>query len=339
MSFIARIVTWILLIKGLRASRQRRGGTATMVTGQHSPQRAPASPTPREDPTGDAIPAQRSGEPGPDSPLDLEPTDWKATLKRTLKEIKEDRVTLAAAGMAYYFFLALVPALIAFIGIMGLFDINTTDMTESIQNSLPGTSGQVLSEPLKKAQTNSDKSSLVAALVGIAVALWSASSGMGGLQAGLNIAYDVPQERKFVKKRLVALALIVATGLLGGVPSPFFKFGDAAIFTILGWALTVVAVAVLFSIYYYLGPNRESPTWQWVSLGGVVGMVLWIVVSVGFGLYVNQLGEESYTKTYGSLAGVVILILYLFLTSLAVLVGGELNAEVERQGARRSAAR
>ena len=97
------------------------------------------------------------------------------------------------------------------------------------------------------------------------------------------------------------------------------------------------AIATVVSIYYYLGPNRESPTWQWVSIGGVVGMILWIVVSVGFGLYLNQLGEESYSKTYGSLAGVVILILYLFLTSLAVLVGGELNAEVERQGARRAA--
>ncbi len=308
-----------------------------MVTGQQPTQRPPAPPGDRDDRTRDAIPAQKSGEPGPDSPLDLEPTDWKATLKRTLKEIKEDRVTLAAAGMAYYFFLALVPALIAFIGVMGLLKIDTSDMTQSIQNNLPGTSGQVLSDPLRRAERSSKNASLVAAVVGIAVALWSASSGMGGLQAGLNIAYDVPQERKFVKKRLVALALIVATGLLGGVPSPFFKFGNGLIFDILGWFLTIVAVAVLFSIYYYLGPNRESPTWQWVSLGGVVGMILWIVVSVGFGLYVNQLGEESYSKTYGSLAGVVILILYLFLTSLAVLVGGELNAEVERQGARRAA--
>ena len=285
--------------------------------------------------SGSDIPTQKSGEPGPDSPLDLEPTDWKATLKRTLKEIKEDRITLAAAGMAYYFFLALVPALIAFIGIMGLMDIDTTDMTDSIRRNLPGSSGAVLAQPLRNAEQTSENASLIAAIIGIAVALWSASSGMGGLQGALNIAYDVPQERKFISKRLVALVLLVATVALGGVPSPFFTFGDGLIFTVLGWLLTLVAVAILFSVYYFLAPNRDSPTWQWVSLGGVVGMVLWILVSLGFNFYLKQLGNESYAETYGSLAGVVILLLYLFLTSLAVLIGGELNAEVERQGARR----
>ena len=286
---------------------------------------------------GSDIPTQKSGEPGPDSPLELEATDWKATLKRTLKEIKEDRITLAAAGMAYYFFLALIPALIAFIGIMALMDIDTSDMTRDIRNSLPGTSGQALAEPLQRAEQSSENASLIAAIIGIAVALWSASSGMGGLHGALNIAYDVPRERKFVSKRLVALVLLVATAALGGVPSPFFTFGDALIFQVIGWILTLVAVAALFSLYYYLGPNRDSPTWQWVSLGGVVGMVLWIIVSLGFNIYLQQLGNESYSRTYGSLAGVVILLLYLFLTSLAVLIGGELNAEVERQGARREA--
>ena len=298
----------------------------------------PSGTATEEDRPEGQIPAQRSGEPGPDSPLDLEPTDWKATLKRTMKEIKEDRVTLAAAGMAYYFFLALIPALIAFIGIMGLLDINTTDITQRIQQNLPGSSGRVLADPLRSAQNSSDDASLVAAISGIAVALWSASSGFGGLQGALNIAYDVPEERKFISKRLVALVLLVATGLLGGVPSPFLTFGDALVFQVLGWVLTLVAVSVLFSIYYYLAPNRESPTWQWVSFGGVIGMILWIVVSLGFGFYLEQLGSESYSRTYGSLAGVIILILYLFLSSLAVLVGGELNAEIERQGARRSQA-
>jgi membrane protein len=131
-----------------------------------------------------------------------------------------------------------------------------------------------------------------------------------------------------------SLLLTGATGLLGGVPSPFFTFGDSLFFTILGWVLTAVAVGVLFSVYYYLGPNREKPTWQWVSVGGVVGAILWILASLGFFAYVEAYGESSYGRTYGSAAGVIVLILWLFLSSLAVLIGGELNAEVERQSER-----
>ncbi len=104
----------------------------------------------------------------------------------------------------------------------------------------------------------------------------------------------------------------------------------------LGWVLTVLAVVVLFSIFYYLGPNRESPRWTWVSAGGIVGALLWLVVSIGFFFYVNEF--SSYGKTYGTMAGVVVLILWLYLTSLTVLIGGELNAELERQAAKKTPA-
>jgi membrane protein len=152
---------------------------------------------------------------------------------------------------------------------------------------------------------------------------------MVALQSGLNIAYDVPQDRKFIGKRAMALALIIATALLGGVPSPFFTFGEATAWIVVGWILTVVAVITLFSVFYYLGPKRESPKWQWVSIGGVAGAALWIAVSLIFGFYVNNYG--NYSKTYGSLAGVIVLILWLYLSSLAVLIGGELNSELERR--------
>ncbi|HEX2089934.1 MAG TPA: YihY/virulence factor BrkB family protein, partial [Actinomycetota bacterium] len=154
------------------------------------------------------------------------------------------------------------------------------------------------------------------------------------LQTGLNVAYDVRQDRKFVKKRGIALVLLAAMLLLGGVPSPFFTFGDSAFFTVLGWVLTVLAVMVLFSIFYYLGPNRESPTWHWVSAGGIIGALLWILASLLFGLYISSF--NNYAKTYGPLAGVVVLVLWLYLSSIAVLIGGELNAELERQASKRS---
>ncbi|HEX2236118.1 MAG TPA: YihY/virulence factor BrkB family protein, partial [Actinomycetota bacterium] len=267
--------------------------------------------------------------PVPDSPLELEPRDWRSTLRRTGKEIKDDRVTLVAAGMAYYFFLAIFPALIAFVGVMGLIDAEPAGLIQSIEATLPPATARVLTQPMEQADNAAETASLVAAISGIAVALWSASAGMVALQSGLNVAYEVPQDRKFVGKRAIALVLLVATGLLGGVPSPFFTFGEGMFFEVLGWVLTLAAIAVLFSLYYFLGPNRESPTWQWVSPGGVIGAILWVAASVLFFLYVQNF--SSYGKTYGSYAGVVVLILWLYFSSLAVLVGGELNAELERQ--------
>jgi membrane protein len=283
------------------------------------------------------IPTQKRGGPGPDTPLELSQADWRVTLKRTGKEIKADRVPFMAAAMAYYFFLAIFPALIAVVGIMGLVDADTTSLIDSIESTLPGESGQAITEAFREADKPSDATSLTSAILGIAIALWSASSGMVALQTGLNIAYDVEQDRKFFAKRGVALLLIVAAALLGGVPSPIFTFGESTVFVVLGWALTIVAVMILFSIFYYFGPNRESPTWHWVSAGGIVGAILWIVVSVAFGWYVEN--YSNYSKTYGSLAGVIVLILLLYLTSLAVLIGGELNAELERRSAERTSGR
>lgn len=269
-----------------------------------------------------------------DTPLDLKATDWRTILKRTVGEIKSDRAPLAAAGMAYYFFLAIFPALIAVVGIMGLAEMDTTGLTSSIESTLPGDSGEAITEAFQQADQPSQATSRTAAILGVAIALWSASSGMVGLQSGLNIAYDVPQDRKFIGKRLVALMLILTAAVLGGVPSPFFTFGESTLFTVVGWGLTIAAVVFLFSIFYYVGPNRDSPRWQWVSVGGLVGAVMWISVSLVFGFYVNT--YSNYSKTYGSLAGVIVLVLWLYLSSLAVLVGGELNSELERQAKRRN---
>lgn len=277
------------------------------------------------------VPSQKSEGPGPDSPLDLQPRDWKSTAKRTLKEIKDDRVTLVAAGMAYYFFLAIFPALIALVGVLGLAHINPSGLISSIRSSLPGGAGTALTKAIAQADKPSQGASFVAAAGGILIALFSASSGMVALEKGLDIAYDVPEDRKFLMARAVAIVLLIATALLGAVPSPLFTFGESTIYTVLGYILSIIAVVILFSIFYYVGPRRESPSWQWVSAGGIVGTILWILVSVLFGIYVSNF--NSYSKTYGPLAGVIVLILWLYLSSLAVLIGGELNAELERQGA------
>lgn len=326
---LSTLLTAWVAVKALRPGKGSAGSTPTQ---RHS---EPAR-RPQEEP----IPTQKKDGDAPDTPLELEAPDWKATAKRTVKEIKDDRVTLVAAGMAYYWFLAVFPAIIAGIGILGLMNVSNADINDivaSIQSGFPKGAGEILVSAVTRAQNASEGASLTAAIVGIAVALWSASSGMVALQAGLDVAYDVPRERKFIAKRLYAFALILIMLVLGLVPSPFFTFGESTIFTVLGWAATAICVIVMFALFYYLAPNRESPYWAWVSPGGLVGAVIWIAAFVGFSFYVNTAGERSYARTYGPIAGVVFLMLLLWLTALAVLIGGELNAELERQSEKRRA--
>ncbi len=314
---IGRLLALWILISRLRGAK---GGSGSMAQTSTEAQRRSARPA-ASDRSSTA-----------ESPLDLPSAGWRSIAKRAAKDIKRDRVTLVAAGMSYYLFLAIFPAIIAAVGILGLLDVGQgviDDVGDSVAETMPGGAGQLLTDAIRAANEPSENASLIAAIVGIAVALWSASSGMVALQAGLDVAYDIERERKFLKARGVALLLIVATGALGGVPSPFFTLGESTIFVVLGWILTIVAVVLLFSLYYYLGPNRDSPHWRWVTPGGLVGAALWIVASLGFFFYVENF--SSYGETYGALAGVVVLILWLYLSSLSILIGAEVNAEAERQ--------
>jgi membrane protein len=285
-------------------------------------------------PRTSAVPTKTEGAPGPDSPLDLESRDWKATLKRTAKEIQDDKITFIAAGMAFYFFLAVFPAIIAAVGFINLIDAGPLFMdsiNQSIDRSMPGGAGEILQDAIANAREGPKRASLFAAIFGVAVALWSATSGMVALQTGLDFAYDVTAERKFVKKRLIALGLVLATGVLSSASASLFA-QKGIIWSVAGWLVFLVCVITMFALFYYLGPNRQPPNWKWISPGGVVGTLIWIAASAGFGFYVANFGK--YAETYGSLAGVVILIFWLYISSLAILVGGELNAALERQTAK-----
>lgn len=301
-----------------------------------------------------AVPSQTGVDDQLQSPADFTGSDWKATLRRTVKEFKTDRATLISAGMAFYWFLAVFPALIAAVGIFGLVNAGkeaTDSLMEAIRTTLPGDAAKVLAEAVDNAPSGG--ASLVAAVVGLVLALFSASAGMVALQNGLDVAYDVPQERerKYVKKRLRGLLLMVVAGVLGGVATVFTVFGQplgesfsdslpfgggvfVAVWTLVRWLLAIGAIAVLFAAFYYLGPSRDSPRWSWLSPGGVVAALIWLLSSLGFSLYVSSVG--SYTKNYGSFAGVVVLLLWLYLSAIAVMLGAELNAELERQSAIRA---
>jgi membrane protein len=300
----------------------------------------------------ESIPPQSQLEGGPETPLELGGTGWKNTLKRTGKKFTRDRGSMTAAALAYHWFLALFPALIALLGVVGLvhFGAGTVNkLVTELGKQLPQGASTVFAEALTTAANHhTSKSSLVAVIIGVVIALWSASSGMAALETGLDVAYEVPVDRKFAAKRLYAFPLMLATAVIGGIASALLVFGQSigsgiaghvgitgtafdVVWTVVRWALTIILITLLFSVYYFFGPNRETPRWQWVSPGGVVGTVIFLLASFGFSFYVKDFG--SYSKTYGAFAGVVILIFWLYLTGIAVLLGAEINAESERQAA------
>jgi membrane protein len=266
-------------------------------------------------------------------------------VKRGGKEAKADQVPLLAAGVAFYAFLAIFPALIAVVSIYGLFADPSAIATRlnSMAAALPSQAKQVIIDQVTALTTRGRSTLGIGLIVSVVIALWSASAGVSNLLTAINVAYDEEEKRGFVKKRLLSLGLtlgaivfmVIVLGLVAVLP-PLLKavFGAGAlrwILQILGWLILVVLVAAVLAIIYRLAPDRDAPKMRWVSVGAVVATVIWLVASIGFSIYASTFG--NYAKTYGVFAGIVILLFWLWLTMYAILLGAEINAESEQQTA------
>jgi membrane protein len=279
---------------------------------------------------------------GAERPTEIPPKGWFQVVKRGWKEAKVDQVPLLSAGVAYYAFLALFPALIAIVSIYGLIaDPGTiASQISALGKALPGEARRLITDQVTALASKRTTLGLSAVLA-IFIALFSASGGMSNLITAVNVAYDEEEKRNFFKKRLLALGLTLAAiifmvimlGLVAVLPPLLEKFLGSGV---LRWVLQIVGYLVLFAlvsaalaILYRLAPDRDSPKMSWVSVGALVATAIWLVASIGFSVYTATLG--NYAKTYGVFAGVVILLFWLWLTSYAILLGAEINAESEGQ--------
>ncbi|HSO51540.1 MAG TPA: YihY/virulence factor BrkB family protein [Actinomycetes bacterium] len=281
---------------------------------------------------------------GADTPQEIPAKGWKDIAKRTAKEVKQDQVTLLGAGVAFYSLLALFPAAIAGISIYGLVADPATvqNQINELTEMLSPSTADLIGEQLKQVTSGAGGALGVATVIGILTALWSASSGMKAMITGVNLAYDETEGRKFVKLRglsivltLGAMVLIaVALTLIVGFPAVADSWPTALRWTvgILRWVLLAALLVGALAVLYRLAPDRDEPKWTWVSWGSGIATLLWILASIGFSIYANSFG--NYNKTYGALAGVIILMFWLYLTAVIVLVGAELNTEMELQTAK-----
>jgi len=269
-----------------------------------------------------------------------------ATLKRTVTEFSEDNLTDWAAALTYYGLLALFPALIALVGLVGLVGdpaSTTKTITDIVTRLGPSSAAETFAGPIKSITSNKGTAGIMG-LVGLAAALWSASAYVGAFIRASNVIYETPEGRPFWKLRplqvlvtlvmivllaLVALALVLTGPIVDAVAGPI-GVGDTAvtIWNIAQWPVLLVVVITMFAVLFYAAPNVKLAGFRWVTPGAAFALLVWLIASVGFAFYVANFG--SYDKTYGALGGVVVLLVWMWISNVALLLGMELNAERER---------
>ena len=269
-----------------------------------------------------------------------------ATLKRTASEFREDNLSDWAAALTYYGLLALFPALIALVSLVGLFgdpQSTTRTITDIVTSIGPESAAQTFAGPIESITSNRGGAG-IALVLGLAVALWSASGYVGAFMRASNVIYETPEGRPFWKLRplqilvtlamvilmaVVALGLVLTGPIVEAVAEPIGLSSTAVtVWDLAKWPVLAAMFLLMIAILYYASPNAKLRGFRWVTPGSVFALVSWVVASAGFALYVANFG--SYNKTYGTLGGLVVLLVWFWITNLAILFGHQLNAERER---------
>jgi membrane protein len=285
----------------------------------------------------------REGEP-PAGPTDLGMRSWLGVLKRSVKEFQEDKLTDWAAALTYYGILAIFPALLVLTSVLGLIGESATQpLIDNLSEVAPGPAQEILTNALENLQGSQGAAGVVF-VIGLLGALWSASGYVAAFMRASNEIYDIEEGRPLWKTlplrvglTVLLLALVVisalAVVLTGGIAKEvgsILNLGDTAVsvWNIAKWPVLLLVVSFMFAVLYWAAPNVKHPGFRWLSPGGILAVVGWLIASGAFAFYVSNFG--SYNKTYGTLGGVIVFLVWLWLSNIMVLLGAELNAELER---------
>jgi membrane protein len=280
----------------------------------------------------------------PDQPTDLGGGGWWAALKRTAKEFQEDNLTDWAAALTYYAVLAIFPALIVLVSILGLVGESATQpLIDNLGAVAPGPAKEIFTNAIKNLQGDQGAAGVLF-VIGILGALWSASGYVGAFMRASNSIYDMPEGRPVWKTLPVRVALtlvllfllaittlaVVLTGGLAHRVGDLIGLGSTAVdvWNIAKWPVLLLVVSFMFALLYWAAPNVRQPGFRWLSPGGIVAVVGWLIASAAFAFYVGNFG--SYNKTYGALGGVIVFLVWLWISNIVILLGAEFNAELER---------
>ncbi|MFD7939638.1 YihY/virulence factor BrkB family protein [Streptomyces sp. NPDC059755] len=283
----------------------------------------------------------------PDGPGQLPKRSWPAVLTGTLREFKDDELTDRAAALTYYGVLSMFPALLVLVSLLGLAGKSATDeVLDNLRKVAPGSARDIISDAVQQLQGRGGVGSVMA-IVGLVLAVWSASGYTAAFIRSANAVYDMPEGRQVWKVlplrvgvTVVLLVLAVASALIvvftGGLArqaGAALGIGDTAltVWSIAKWPVLVLLVTIMIALLYWATPNVRGRGLRWITPGSVLALVIWLIASAGFAFYVANFG--SYNKTYGTLAGVIVFLVWLWISNIAILLGLEFDAELARQRA------